>query len=47
MNELNESDLRVIGYALEEYSVGRVWYPAHKVHIVRVLEKIKELQLNK
>ena len=46
MKELNEADLRVIGYALEEYSVGRVWHPAHKVHIVRVLEKIKEIQLN-
>jgi hypothetical protein len=47
MKQLNEDDLRVIGYALEEYSVGTVWNPWHKQHIVQVLEKVKELQLNK
>jgi hypothetical protein len=46
MNELDNSDLRIIGYALEKYRIGTVWSPLHKQLIEQVLEKIEEIQLN-
>ena len=37
--KLNGHDLRLIGYALEHYSVGTDWSAMHKAQIVRVLQK--------
>jgi hypothetical protein len=46
MNELDEQDIALIVYSLEEYSVCREWHPIAKASILMVLQKMKEIQLN-
>lgn len=46
MNELDEQDIALIRYSLEVYSVHKEWSPIHKASVQRVLDKVKEIQLN-